>query len=215
MKTITFDIETIALPEDQIDIPVFDPAEVKLGNVKDPIKIAEKLAEAERKHRSDILDNAALDATTGTVALIAYQIDSDGVITAGVLDDSNGEAEMLRSFWALFEPFMTVSGFNIKAFDLPFLVRRSWKHRVVVPARLRRGRYWSEDVVDLREVWLLGDTKGRGSLDSVARFLGIGAKTGDGSKFGELYRTDRAAAVAYALNDLAITVALHQRIATQ
>jgi hypothetical protein len=34
-------------------------------------------------------------------------------------------------------------GFNINAFDLPFLFRRSWALGIAVPFGLRKGRYWS------------------------------------------------------------------------
>ena len=63
MKTIFFDVETGALPESEIAaiMPPFDPAEVKTGNLKDPDKIAAKLAEAEANHRRDFFERAALD----------------------------------------------------------------------------------------------------------------------------------------------------------
>ncbi|HWI60040.1 MAG TPA: hypothetical protein VNZ22_22630, partial [Bacillota bacterium] len=66
MKTIFFDIETGALPAAEIAnlMPAFDPTEVKTGNLKDPDKIAAKLAEAEANHRRDFLDRAALDPLT-------------------------------------------------------------------------------------------------------------------------------------------------------
>ena len=63
-------------------------------------------------------------------------------------------------------------GFNIYPFDLPFLFRRSWKHRVEVPFGIRRGRYWADEMVDLRDGWQLGDRQARGSLDSIAKHLG-------------------------------------------
>ncbi len=66
MKTIVFDIETGPLPESELValVPPFDPAEVKTGNIKDPEKIAAKIAEAEANHRCDFFDKAALDPLT-------------------------------------------------------------------------------------------------------------------------------------------------------
>jgi hypothetical protein len=46
---------------------------------------------------------------------------------------------------------------QVQVFDLPFLFRRSWKHRVSVPFGLRRGRYWGDQLIDLRAAWQLGD----------------------------------------------------------
>ena len=62
MQTIVFDVETGPLAESELSalLPPFDPAEVKCGNMKDPAKIAEKLAEAEeviKLHRADLEKN--------------------------------------------------------------------------------------------------------------------------------------------------------------
>ena len=96
-------------------------------------------------------------------------------------------------------------GFNSNAFDLPFLIRRSWKHRVPVPFGIRRGRYWAEQMIDLRDAWQLGDRQARGSLDVVAKHLGVGAKNGSGADFAKLWQSDRAKAVEYLRNDVELT----------
>ena len=69
MDIYCFDVETGRLPEPELTVMVqpFDPAEVKLGNFKDPEKIAAKLAEAEANHRIDFSERAALDPLTGRV----------------------------------------------------------------------------------------------------------------------------------------------------
>ena len=53
MQTIVFDVETGPLAESELSalLPPFDPAEVKTGNLKEPAKIAEKLAEAEARFK--------------------------------------------------------------------------------------------------------------------------------------------------------------------
>jgi uncharacterized protein YprB with RNaseH-like and TPR domain len=209
MQTIFFDIETGPLPESEIAalVPAFDAAEVKTGNLKDPDKIAAKIAEAEAGHRREFFERAALDPLTGRVVAVGlvYQDSSEFVVIGH--DD---EACMLREFWTVCRGEMgrinQMVGFNTWAFDLPFLIRRSWKHRVEVPFGIRRGRYWGDEMVDLREAWQLGDRQARGSLDCIARHLGIGSKNGDGKAFAELWVKDRAQAVAYLRNDLDLTV---------
>lgn len=251
MNTIVFDVETGPLPETELAalMPVFDPAEVKTGNLKDPAKIAEKIAEAEANHRRDFFEKAALDPLTGRVVAIgmlvfdargeagpdlckfaaSQRMDSspppssglrppsptpvgEGQCAAGgkfIIVGHEDEGQTLREFWDLTRGEMgrtTPSiGFNIFGFDLPFLIRRSWKHRVAVPFGIRRGRYWGEEMVDLREAWQLGDRQARGSLDSIAKHLGVGAKNGEGKAFAELWRTDRKQAEAYLRNDLELT----------
>ena len=87
MQTIVFDLETGPLAESELSalLPPFDPAEVKTGNLKDPAKIAEKIAEAEANHRRDFIERAALDPLTGRVVAIgvmtfdARRRNADGV----------------------------------------------------------------------------------------------------------------------------------------
>ena len=210
MQTIVFDIETGPLPETDLlkMLPPFDPAEVKTGNLKDPAKIAEKLAEAEANHRRDFFERAALDPITGRVIAIGVLADGQRADSFFIIGHDD-EARMLTEFWELVRGEMgrihALIGFNIFNFDLPFLIRRSWKHRVPVPFGLRRGRYWCDQLVDLRDAWQLGDRQAKGSLDAIARHLGVGAKNGDGKAFAELWRTDRKSAEAYLRNDVELT----------
>jgi predicted PolB exonuclease-like 3'-5' exonuclease len=204
--TIIFDIETGPLPLSELVIPPFDPSQVKLGNVKNPDLIAEKIQKAEENHAADYIRNAALDAISGQVLCIGYRIEHDQ--PAVLCSDADGEAAMLRQWWAALNDFQRqpkLVGFNIKAFDLPFLIRRSWRHRLTPPYWLRQGRYWNDLIVDLREVWQLGDSRAHGSLSAISRHLGLGEKAGNGADFSNLWQTDREAAINYCLRDVQLT----------
>jgi len=219
MQTLVFDVETGPLAESELSalLPPFDPTEVKTGNLKDPAKIAEKIAEAEANHRRDFFDKAALDPLTGRVVAIGVMVfdarGEEGPLfgqkAPSYIIGHDDEARSLREFWAAVRGEMgrlhPVVGFNICNFDLPFLIRRSWKHRVTVPFGIRRGRYWGDQVIDLRDCWQCGDRQARGSLDTIARHLGVGAKNGDGKAFAELWQSDRKQAEAYLRNDLELT----------
>jgi hypothetical protein len=208
MKTIFFGIETGPLPEAELAamVPPFDPAEVRTGNLKDPEKIAAKLEEAKAHHRREFIERAALDPLTGRVVAIGLLPLAGGRFEVIGHDD---EAQILREFWSACRGEMgrihQMVGFNIYQFDLPFLFRRSWKHRVEVPFGFRRGRYWADEMVDLRDYWQLGDRQARGSLDTIAMHLGLGSKNGDGKAFAELWRADRDRAIAYLRNDVELT----------
>lgn len=119
------------------------------------------------------------------------------------------EAAVLREFWISCRGEMgrinQMVGFNSNLFDLPFLIRRSWKHRVAMPLGIRRGRYWADEMIDLRDAWQMGDRQARGSLDTIAKHLGIGGKTGNGAEFAKLWQSDRTKAVEYLRNDLELT----------
>ena len=221
MNTILFDIETGPLPESELAamLPPFDPAEVKTGNIKDPDKIAAKVAEAEANHRRDFIERAALDPLTGRVVAIGLLklAPHPGPLPRAEREKSSefhvigheDEAATLREFWETTRGEMgrinQMIGFNSNSFDLPFLIRRSWKHRVPVPFGIRRGRYWSDEMVDLRDAWQLGDRQARGSLDTIAKHLGVGAKNGSGADFAKLWQSDRAKAVEYLRNDVQLT----------
>jgi predicted PolB exonuclease-like 3'-5' exonuclease len=203
---IYFDIETGPMPLSELVIPPFVASDVKLGNIKNPDLIAEKIQRAEETHVSDYIRGAALDALSGQILCIGYRIEHE---TPSVLCcDADGEAEMLRQWWQLIssmERQPSLIGFNVKPFDLPFLIKRSWKHRITPPYWIRQGRYWSELVVDLREVWQLGDSRAHGSLGAISRHLGLGDKAGNGAMFSELFKTDREAAINYCLRDVELT----------
>lgn len=234
--TIYFDIETGPLPEAELEaiLPPFDPLAVKCGNMKDPEKIAAKVAEAQASHKQDFIDGAALDATTGRVLAVGLVIpgampceeweamqrpgiewsalgEEWGFGVAG-LDD---EAHLLQRFWQLVGEVPQVNrmvGFNSNYFDLPFLIRRSWKLGVPVPIGIRRGRYWADEMVDLRDIWQLGNREARGNLGSIATHLGCGAKNGDGAEFARLWTSDRPKAIEYLRNDLELTVRVARKL---
>ena len=54
----------------------------------------------------------------------------------------------------------------------------------------------------MREIWQFGDRQAAGSLDTISKHLGVGAKTGNGKDFAKLWIEDREKAIAYLRNDL-------------
>lgn len=217
MQVFIFDVETGALPEAEVAemLAPFEADRVKTGNLRDPAKIQEKLREAEQAHWRDERERAALDALTGRVLAIGLHDVQRGVTE--VLGESLGDEDvLLQVFWRIVRGDMgrlnTLVGFNCHQFDLPFLIRRSWKLGVPVPAGLRRGRYWAEEIVDLREWWQMGDRQARGSLDTIARHLGVGAKCGEGKDFARLWEEDRSLAVEYLKNDVRLTLQVAERL---
>ena len=207
-----FDIETGPGPLEEIAplIPPFDPP----ANIRDPVKIEER----RREHAQRAIGDAALSAITGRVIAIGVK-DHDGI--GQVLDGDGREKQLLVDFWRHIEAERddrrnpVLVGFNSHQFDLPFLLRRSWIHGVPVPGWVRSGRWWDRRFVDLRELWLAGTRDTGGSLDTIAKACGLGAKTGSGAEFAALWMSDRARAVEYLTNDLAITEALAVRLGVE
>jgi len=208
---LVMDIETRPLPIEYLETNGLLPEITAPGNYKDPDKIAAYIAEK----KLEAVKDCALSALTGEVCAIAYsRNDKDEVITA---TDGVTEAQLLSSFWA--QATQTIRsgklvGFNIKSFDLPFLLRRSWVNKIEHPVIFVDRYFLGTAVWDLRETWQLGDRQAPGNLDRICRALGLGQKNGNGADFGALLATDPAKAREYCLNDLKLTKALAERLAS-
>lgn len=213
------DIETIAQPEADIraKLPPFDADKVPLGVLKDPDKILAKIMEAQANHGNAEVERAALNAETGIVAI-------SGLLTGDKAEQYTGdEADMLHNTFghilSALDKGNIISGWNVKGFDLPFLVKRAWLLGVKVPARIfnpARPRYpWSDAIVDLMDVWKAGRYEEKFcSLDYALRHLGLPLKTAKGSEFGAIWANDKAAALAYNFDDLKREMQVANRLLT-
>jgi predicted PolB exonuclease-like 3'-5' exonuclease len=199
MNTITFDIETGA--SSRAEIAELKPDFEAPSNWKDPDKIRAYIEAKE----ADWHQQAALSATTGRVLSIGY-IEEGGEFRALASGD---EASDIAAFWNVITHYGAIThrlvGFNSNSFDLPFLIRRSWKLGIRPPATLMSGRYLNHNCVDLLDLWRCGNREDRISLDKLARFLGIGGKNGNGAEFASLFSMNREAALRYLENDVLLT----------
>lgn len=202
---IAFDIETEPLPDEELEGLKPDFHAPKTW--KDPLKIAESIAQQKADWKLD----AALSAITGRIIAIGYHtVTTDGAKTfeADTILDLD-EPAILGRFWnrVTLDWHVPWVGFRIHAFDLPFIVRRGWKHRIPMPPmdRLRSRGYWNQRFVDLQVEWQLGDRQAHGSLDAISKHLGTGAKNGDGAEFHKILRSNPTKALDYLRNDVVLT----------
>jgi hypothetical protein len=215
ISRIVFDIETGPISDQELDNirPPFDPLDVKTGNIKDPHLIAEKVIKARDAHLREFKERAALDATTGRVLAVGFRDYASGATTQFW---GPNEDDILRGVWAHIEKQSVPAefiGFNIKRFDIPFLVRRSWKHDLRPNFRIIRGTRCGEEVVDLMEQWQLSGNRNEfTSLNTICKHLGLGEKTGTGADFADLAAVNHAAATEYLERDLELTAKLAERI---
>ncbi len=183
------DIETRPIPE-AVDkftkpFPDFDPAAVKYGNTKDPVKRAETLATRAGEHEAEKLaywanarDRAALDPITGAIICIGLlPANGEPIVIAEAT-----EAATIRQFWQIVElsdnaltkfVFWSGCGDSSKKFDMDFIVTRSFILRIPIPKLVREGRYYHRRFVDLAEVFLLGQRERYLSLTKAAELLGL------------------------------------------
>lgn len=204
-RSIVWDIETGPLPASYLDM--VSPEFSAPSNYKDADKIAASIAEQKAKW----IERAALSPMTGRVICIAMQ-DIDGTIR--VLDGGGDEGILLLQWCEVVNKYKneTFVGFNIKQFDIPFLIKRCW--RLGIRPFLRPGINLNrlDNWIDLRDTWQMGDRQAEGSLDAIGKFLGVGSKNGHGKDFAQLWESDRAAAMAYVENDISITRSIAEKL---
>lgn len=201
-KRIIFDIETGPLSSGEIaaQMPEFEAP----SNYRDAAKIAEVI----ESKKADFIERAALSPLTGNILAIGTK-ESGNNASFKIAP----EKELLEQFWGLCSESASrgtlLAGFGISRFDIPFLVRRSWKHGVKIPACVYQGRYLNAGLfVDLAEVWSRGNSGEFISLKKLSEFLGVGTKDPEGGKlFHLILKTDIQKAKEYLENDLLITEA--------
>jgi 3'-5' exonuclease len=214
---ILWDIETGPLPEEQLkhSMPEFKAP----SNYKDPEKIAANIKEQE----DAFIEKAALSPMTGQIVSIAYQI-AGGPKTFKSYGHELTEQGLLADFMEVYKScsggaYGKIAGWNIKSFDLPFIVRRCWALGIKVPHSLMpQGTvrfYWPPCFIDLREIWGCGEYGQHisGSLDAVGACFGLGRKQGHGGDFAKLYADPetRERAVQYQESEMLICDGLCKR----
>jgi len=200
VNPLIIDIETgpLSRPELADFVPTFEAP----ANWKDPAKIAAYRAEKE----ADWFQSAALSAVTGRVLAIGCLDTRDERIDFFATGDERAD---LTAFWQHVAPggllATALVGFCSNRFDLPFLIRRSWRLSAPVPRAFTAGRFLPSECIDILDTWRCGVRDESISLDTLSRFLGVGRKTGKGADFAALWSTDRDAALEYLANDLRLT----------
>jgi hypothetical protein len=183
------DIETIARPGAEVLLP--EPQAP--ANYKDEAKIAKYIEEARAKQ----VEKMALDVDCCEITTIAWAL-GDGDVWAYDSDyKMNGEADLLVRWWwrvddALKNHPWPLVGYNIGAFDLPVLMRRSFLRGVTPAAEWQYRKYQTDSVLDLMQVFYHWTPPYR-SLRFVCELCGIEPPIGDGADVGAMSPEERIA----------------------
>ena len=243
IRQFIFDIETGPSAEQSLFIepyPEFDPDSVKVGNTKDPEKVKTKVREAGIAHelgREPYYEKATekllLKSYASVVEAIGICIiDHEGNETEYYLTSADlTEKAILEKFWELMSEFdyaeahlRKIVGFNIKEFDLPFIIQRSWKYKLHIPwatfcanSDPANGRFYYDNiVVDLMQLYTLGSFRnGFVGLGKVCQHL-FGEGKDEAIKatdFWKEIRTDDMAKVERAIDYLRRDVYLTKKLA--
>jgi hypothetical protein len=233
MSTPTLlDIETIARPEEELRklIPPWDIEEARSRVPKSYKKeevISGWLEDDRVNHGKDLIEKAALNAETGTVAVVGFW--QDGKVEQFVHTEAGlghaytelpgthfpTESELIEHAFRTLWDTPVVLGWNLLGFDLPFLIKRAWLLGVTVPKSIFSplSRYpINERFVDTMKVWQVGNYKAPfASLNNTLRAFDLPDK-GDGKDFGKLWAEDRAKALEYNAKELEGQAALYMRL---
>jgi DNA polymerase elongation subunit (family B) len=201
MTRIFLDLETQALPQDQLQKFMPKDDEWPLGNARKPDTVARIIEEK----KAEWIDQAALSAITGQIIAVAVGVGENLPPICHVGE----ELHLINLALAHLETITPCYTWNGSVFDLPFLCQRAAVYGIPAFNRLttmfRGRRYWNENLIDGKQVWSMYSSDHRGtSLAKVALALGVGEKNGNGKAFSELLKTDRDRAIEYAKNDVVL-----------
>lgn len=216
---VAIDIETVGNPDAAALMP--EP-EIKAGNLKDPAKIAEKMAAA----KAEQLSKAALDPLTARIICYAAvgEIGNDEEIAVETADAPTDDAER-----ALVQSIMEMLGskgirivtWNGIGFDLPMIYKRAMILGIdpgnfgAPPLTAWTKRYSTDRHYDLMQIWGGWSSMGFAKLDTVAGMV-LGERKTDGidvATFADVMQTEegRAKISEYCLQDTRLTWRLWKR----
>lgn len=217
MNKLIIDIETI--PNQKLkekEKPQFSEDTVALGNTKDPVKVQDKIMEAERKFKEGLTKKMSIESNYCQIISLGYIeiTDDDQEIRRGVFIDPKGDKSIIAAFKKIWNGQIVV-GWNCKNFDIPVIWKRSIlnKDRIFSDYRSLCSPYYDKGCIDLMHVWNGGGQYGK--LKVCADILGIPAKDGlDGSMIYDAFKAKSFEAIeAYNMADCEATMEICKRIA--
>jgi len=216
MNKIILDIETIPnqkLTDEQK--PQFDESTVKVGNLKDEKKIAEKIAAAKAEFETGLTKKMSVESNFCQILSIGYiRLDeNDKVIKQDVLYDHDNDKSLMQIFTTLIYDGETIIGWACKNFDIPVI----WKRSILTHQKPPFENYrklcnpYTDDAIDLMHIWNAG---GYGKMKDCAALLGINAKDGmDGSMIYDAWKNTEIDKIKeYNMQDCETTLSIYRKI---
>jgi hypothetical protein len=177
--------------------------------------------------KQDFISSAALHAPRGQVKIIGIRNLEKKLTVCTICDATKEEIAKIRAvkLWPCAVEFNFLDektaldkfhdlviemenkskfiGYYIAGFDFPFLLRRAMILGAKIATKLRRGRYFDNNLyIDLDEEYKMGERELKiGGLTGLSKILGVTVKEGSGEGFHRIWRDDPVAAVLYHLNE--------------
>lgn len=205
---IVVDIETCGLAN---AADFLEPVQAA-KNLVDPLKIQADIAKRIEERDAKV----ALDWNVGRIAAIGWWTEEDGVVVRQCRNEAD-EAAALMDFWRACR-HRTILGFNVKGFDLRYMVQRSRLLGVPYPI-LDFSKYSRKGITDLYlELTFSDGTADQGcmrrSLHAFCRRFGIPVEdTVKGAEIPALVAAGEwEAVIAHVVSDVELTVALARKL---
>lgn len=225
-KLLYIDCETVGnKPEEKpLVLPTAD--EIKVGNIKDPIKIKDKIdaelpkliAEAKKKH-AEAFDKEwrgnALKSLKSKIICISYAF-GDGEVQSLVGEEKEIIQKLEAVLIGLGNDMYSISpvAHNGFSFDYIFLRHRAMKYRCKKLLQLMPVSKYSEKAKDTQEMLRGTDYKSFFSMNDACAFFGLKGKGDmDGSKVHDAYINGKIKEIAsYCDDDVRILRELYKKI---
>jgi len=162
LKTIAFDIETIADPAMIQFLPEVSPD----SRLKDAGKVEADIAAKKKKQISEM----GLDPMTSIICCIGWATEEEA---GSFMLIGNDEKELLLAWWEHAKDFEKFISFNGRSFDLRHILLHGMAHGIRPSVNIDKGRYNKGNHIDLRQILAGEDKFAHGKLDFFAqKFLG-------------------------------------------
>lgn len=215
MNKLIVDIET--LPNQKLKgdlLPKFDESSVKVGNLKDPAKIQEKVDAAKAEFETGLTKKMSVESNYCQILSLGYieLDDTNNVIKQDVIYSHDDDKAIILHFNGFVYNGQTIIGWNSKHFDIPIIWKRSILNLEKPAFNYRKlCNPYNDESIDLMHIWNSG---GYGKMADCASLLGISAKDGmDGSMIYDAWKageTDRIK--EYNMQDCETTLSIYRKI---
>ena len=168
MKTVAFDLETVANPRMIEFLPPIEPN----ARLKDPEKIKADIEEKKLKQIEDM----GVDKWFNMICAASFKDMDTGKTVSFALDpEAADEKGMLKEVWDYLHRFQKFITFNGTEFDVPVLIAHSAIHRVQPTVDINAKRYGGGNHLDLRMILNGWDKYAKGNFDFFCKlFLKVG-----------------------------------------
>ncbi|MCE5194925.1 MAG: ribonuclease H-like domain-containing protein [Nitrospiraceae bacterium] len=209
MSRLIIDIETAGKDFDSLDKHTQDYL-LKWAETEEEIKdIKESLALYPLTGEIIVIGLFDPDLDKGAVYFQSPEILSFPFEKDGVKFEPGTEKEILEKFWDKVKKYSEIVTFNGRAFDCPFILVRSAKHKIRPTKELMPNRYNGSHIDLLDQLAFYGASRRKFSLDMWCRTFGIKSPKEDGITGAEvknLFAEKKYIDIAkYCLGDLKAT----------